>query len=456
MHVIREKCLIRSDKGNWQKNRLNFTLILLLLFVFLISTARGASIIREKDEIGKKFYPQHLLLPFAFYNETFNFAYGLSLGTNGFIQDQMRTFMEIMGSSNSSFNFSLLVTDYKLPFFERLFFSPVISFGKYGKMKAYTDGNPDYSHERAGSNDSDEDNYMDKHGWDSFVDLNFNYVLPVGAGKASGTQTFILNRGFLEKGQTGGDIWNPFRSGITTIGLRPFYRYQSIDKYGGGFEHIETNGLKAYLEYNNTDFFQNPTKGSYQRIGITRDWGWFNSTDSWTLLEAELCKYFSLGASKTFRQRVIALDFWTAETPTWDSHISNGKEIIRHRAPYYMGTTLGGLYRMRAYPRYRFSDRAAIYYSAELRLIPKWHPLGDVPWIKKWLQWDYWQVVPFVEVGRVADEWSISELHRKMKIDGGIGIRAYMRKIMLRLDIAFSDEGGGVTLWVGHPFQFQR
>jgi len=43
-----------------------------------------------------------------------------------------------------------------------------------------------------------------------------------------------------------------------------------------------------------------------------------------------------------------------------------------------------------------------------------------------------------------------------MKIDGGIGIRAYMRKIMLRLDIAFSDEGGGVTLWVGHPFQFQR
>jgi hypothetical protein len=73
------------------------------------------------------------------------------------------------------------VTDYKLPFFERLFFSPVISSGKYGKMKAYTDENPDYPNERAGSNDSDKDNYMDKHGWDSSMDLDFNYVLPIGA-----------------------------------------------------------------------------------------------------------------------------------------------------------------------------------------------------------------------------------------------------------------------------------
>ncbi len=415
-----------------------------------------ATIIRNKDEVGKKLYPQHLVLPFAFYNDVFDLAYGVAWGSNGFVQNQMRTFMEVMGSSNSSFNFSLLVTDYKLPVSDRLFFSPVISIGRYEDMKAYTDGNPHYAGERAGTNNSDEDNYIDKKGWDSFVDLNIHYVLPIGAAKSSGIQTYILDKGFPIKGQTGGKTWNPFRSGVTTLGMRPFYRYQSIDQYGGGTEHIETNGLKAYLEYDNTDFFQNPTKGSYQRIGFMRDWGWFGSTDSWTVLEAELCKYFSLGSSRRFRQRVIALDFWTADTPTWDSRYRNGKEVIRHRAPYYMGPTLGGFYRMRGYPRNRFNDRAAIYYSAELRLTPRWHPMGEVPWVKKWLKWDYWQIVPFVETGRVADDWSISDLHRSMKVDGGVGFRAYMRKLLIRLDIAFSDEGGGATLWIGHPFQFKK
>ena len=361
-----------------------------------------------------------------------------------------------MGSSNSSFNFSALVSDYKLPFTDRLYLSPVVSIGKYGKMKAYIDGNPAYPYEKAGANNSDEDNYVHKKAWDSFVDLNFEYVLPIGAGKTSPIRTFILENGLPVKGVTGGDTWNPFRSGVTALGLRPFYRYLSIDKYGGGTEHFETNGLKAYLEYDNTDFFQNPTKGSYQRVGITRDWGWFNSTDSWTVWEVELSKYFSLGSSRWFRQQVVALDFWTADTPTWETRTSNGKEVIRHRAPFYMGPTLGGVYRMRAYPRYRFNDKAAIYYSAELRLTPKWHPFANVHWVQKWLQWDYLQLVPFVEAGRVADEWSITKLNGNMKVDGGLGFRAYMRKLLIRLDIAFSNEGGGGSLWIGHPFQFKK
>ncbi len=431
---------------------------ILLVVGWFVPTSRafGASIIRDKNEIGKKLYPQHLVLPFAFYNETFDFAYGIAWGANGFIQDQMRTFTEIMGSSNASFNFSTVVSDYKLPFSERLFLSPVISIGKYGKIKAYTNGNPRFPYERAGSNNSDKDNYIDKKGWDSFVDLNFNYVLPWGAAKASGTQTYILDKGEVVRGQTGGEAWNPFINGITTVGLRPFYRYQSIDTYDGGTKTLETNGVRFYLEYDNTDFFQNPTKGSYQRFALSRDWGWFGSTDSWTALEAELTKYVSFGRSPWFRQRVLAFDFWTAETPTWKTHSSHGTEIVRHRPPYFMGATLGGLYRMRAYPRYRFSDKAAIYYSAELRLTPTWHPLGDVPWVKKWLKWDYWQCVPFVEIGRVANKWSFSELHQNMKVDAGIGFRAYMRKLLIRFDLAFSSEGGGATLWIGHPFQFQK
>jgi hypothetical protein len=111
---------------------------------------------------------------------------------------------------------------------------------------------------------------------------------------------------------------------------------------------------------------------------------------------------------------------------------------------------------MRAYPRFRFSDKAAIYYSAELRLTLKWNPVRNIKWVQKWLQLDYWQIVPFVEVGRVADEWSIDKLNSNMKVDGGVGIRAYMRKLMIRFDIAFSDEGAGAILWIGQPFQFQK
>jgi len=278
--------------------------VLILLFgcFLLASSVQGASIIRNKNEIGKKLYPQHLLLPFAFYNETFDFAYGIAWGSSGFIQDQMRSFMEVMGSSNDSFNFSMLVSDYKLPLADRLFASPIVSIGEYGKFRAYIDGNPSYHNQRAGTNDSSKHNYVHKHAWDSFVDVDFHYVLPIGAGKTSPIRTFILENGFpIDEGTTGGKTWNPFNSGVTNLGFRPFYRYQSIDKYGGGTEHIETNGLDAYLEYDNTDFLRNPTRGSYQRIGIMRDWGWFNSTDSWTVWETELCKYFPLDESRWFR-----------------------------------------------------------------------------------------------------------------------------------------------------------
>ena len=45
----------------------------------------------------------------------------------------------------------------------------------------------------------------------------------------------------------------------------------------------------------------------------------------------------------------------------------------------------GRLWRMRAYPSQRFTDQAAIYYSAELRLIPEWNPFEHWDWIQRHL-----------------------------------------------------------------------
>ncbi len=63
---------------------------------------------------------------------------------------------------------------------------------------------------------------------------------------------------------------------------------------------IKSNGLELVLEYNNTDFYRNPTRGSTQRLSLTHDFGWGNSTDTWTVVKAKASKYISLGATKNF------------------------------------------------------------------------------------------------------------------------------------------------------------
>ena len=101
----------------------------------------------------------------------------------------------------------------------------------------------------------------------------------------------------------------------------------------------------------------------------------------------------------TGQQRVLALDFWTSYSPSW-SHGPDGS--IDHAPSPYTGASLGGLWRMRAYPSQRYNDQAAIYYCGELRLIPKWNPFEYWDWLQRQLEVQWVQLVPFVEVGRVA------------------------------------------------------
>jgi hypothetical protein len=117
---------------------------------------------------------------------------------------------------------------------------------------------------------------------------------------------------------------------------------------------------------------------------------------------------------------VIALDLWTSYSPTWDETRDG---TIANRPPAYTGATLGGLWRTRGFPSQRFNDRAAVYYSAELRLMPKWNPFDGWPRVQKYLGIQWLQFVPFAEVGRVAPEWGVNRLHSDMKWDAGIGIR---------------------------------
>ncbi len=76
-----------------------------------------------------------------------------------------------------------------------------------------------------------------------------------------------------------------------------------------------------------------------------------------------------------------------------------------------------------------------------------WNPLADSS-----LRMDWLQVVPVVEVGRVSPSWNLDELHTDMKWDVGIGLRAMVSKLVIRIDTAFSEEEAALQMMVGHPF----
>jgi hypothetical protein len=186
-------------------------------------------------------------------------------------------------------------------------------------------------------------------------------------------------------------------------------------------------------------------------LKVSRDFGWLNSSNPWTVYTGELDKYFSLGPSDKFRQRVIALDVWTAYSPSWEAQ-SNG--TIVDRPPTFAGANLGGLFRMRGYPAQRFSDKAGIYYGAEYRMIPEWNPFNNWPWLQKYVGIQWVQFVPFVEAGRVGTAWSSDLLYSDLKWDAGIGLRAMAKGLVIRIDIGASSEGGDVQMMVSQPFQF--
>jgi hypothetical protein len=341
--------------------------------------------------------------------------------------------------------------DYRLPWTQRFFFSARGMAGHYPKQRAYAapvyrEGKP-----RPGSNDSDKDDYGEESGYDNWTDFKLEYVLPIGSARNEALFNYRLKGGMLQSAPVGGSAWNPLKSGVTTLRLRQFNRYRSFETDPGDID-ATIHPVELAMTYDNTDFPTNPSYGSRLFVGVTHDFGWLESPDSWTFIEMEFSKYFSLGESDWARQRVVALDLWTGDAPTWEKEtLADGYYQISHRPPFYEGATLGGFYRMRGYPVDRFNGRSVVYATAEYRYTLKWNPLGEISWLR-FLQSDWLQLVGFVEGGRVADSYSMSDLFSEWKVDGGFGLRAMFAGAVVRLDVGFSDEATSVYAMFGHPF----
>jgi hypothetical protein len=419
----------------------------LLLLIFLTTNVYAAGVFVGPDGEPKQ---NVLKLPFPFYNENFGAALGYVYGITGWPQPQSTLLTTAMAGSAGSGMVFLVGRDLQLPWGQRFFVDPVMSVGYFADADSFIDGNSDFPDERAGNNDSDPDNFIEGDGWDNFARIKFKYLLPMGHGKNTIISTYKLKGGHLIEGATGAESMNPFASGLSYLELRPFFRSQEIN--GDDIEStLKTNGIDASIYWDNRDFYDNPKRGNSWRIKASRDFGALDSSGSWTSLQGEVDQYFSLGGSRHFSEHVLAFDFWTSHSPSWD--VQNSGEIS-DRPPAYTGATLGGLWKMRGYPSQRFNDRSAVYYSVELRSTPKRNPFGNWQWVQKNLGVQWVQIVPFLEVGRVADEWTLDTLHSEMKVDGGLGLRILAKGIVVRIDAAVSDEGFATQMIINQPFQF--
>lgn len=426
--------------------RIIYTVLSLsLLFIFSVPVSAD-KMTHSYDEESKQ--EQFHIIPFALDTEQLDFGLGIGFGWTGLQQGQAGLYGAGLYTTNDSYALFLRGSRFQIK--DRLFLDATFINGRYKEQRAYIRHNPDFPDEQGGTNDSSESNFLSGPGRDDSFELDFYYVLPIGDGKTNIIKEYSLADGTLISSPSGGQAWNPRASGRTYIHLIPFYRSQ-LYRLDTGDLTFNTNGIKLELEYDNRDFPDNPTTGSFQEFRVLRDLGYGDSSDSWTVFDVQFSKYISLGRTALARQRVIALNFWTADTPTWKEVQQGTTTVIRHRPPAYMGATLGGIYRLRAYPSDRFNDKSAIYYSAEYRFMPYANPLGRLSFLRAF-DIDWWQFVGFVELGRVSPSWNMKEMHTDMQQSLGVGLRAMAMRSIVRLDVAASDESWQVYAMVGHPF----
>lgn len=389
-------------------------------------------------------------LPFGFYNDLFGVAGGYAWGRDAFPQPQSNLIVTGMAGTAGSGMLYLESRNLLVPGFDRLFADPMLILAYFHGNYVYTDGNPQYPSQQAGTNGSAYGNYITGNGWDNFLRVTFRYLLPIGSGRDHILDDYRLHRGLLVSGASGGESLNPLTSGKTFLVARPFYANQTLDS-SGLTEAQKTNGLDLIVNWDNRDFLTNPSLGQSLTLRWSRDFGLFDSTSGWTVVAGEADQYFSLGESDWFRQRVIALDVWTADTPSWGRRADG---TIVNRPPTYAGASLGGWWKMRGYRIGRFSDKAAMYYSAEYRMIPRWNPFDGWRRLQDRVGVQWIQLVPFAELGRVGPSWNLRELHSSMKWNLGLGFRFLARTILVRVDVGGSPEGAAVQMMVDQPFQF--
>ncbi len=434
------------------------------LFITLLSaTLLSGNLLNASEDTNLTTSKDWIVLPYAFTAESTGFSGGIGVIKQGLFQPQTTLVASVFGGVTQDItingepneaNFSggfISFTDYKLPYTNRFFFSLM-------GLKSYFPRANYYIH---GSNDSNKDDLFTTSGDSNFFYTTFKFVLPLGEGLDNPEGLYRLQDGFA-MGREGYGGGTPFITGRTSIGLKTFFqsntsdeteRWQDSDWWEKDTD-VPTwgsNGLRLFLTHDNTDFDLNPSRGYHFQVQYSKDFGKGESLQSWDFLEFKYNQYFDLDTFSFTKQNVLALSMWTGYSYSWDNDSEIAPGFNAHRPPMWEGARLGGFNRMRGYDNNRFSDKAVFYATAEYRAILNWNPLKKNSLIPVAVDW--FQVVGFVEVGRVHDQYNF-DLLSDMKYDVGISLRAMAAQLPVRLDIAYSDEGTNMWVMIQQPFDF--
>lgn len=389
--------------------------------------AFSASLFLSPQLIAKE--KDSAFVPFYFSTETMGSTIGLAGVAKGVGQPQAALFGMGLYSEKDSYVGFLSAFNYAL--------SPNLLFSTQMYQARFND-NPYYLGDQGSNNSSTEDKTV-TNGDEENYKLEFKYMLPWGN---------VREHGLLGAFQPVRDVSfaSPVDSGVSSIIFTPFYSSRELDIYNDKKE--EATGFSLTFDWDNRDSVRNTTRGSHTSFDLTTGAESLQSEDLWLKWEFQNSQYYSLGPlGDWFDQQVLAFDFYTADTPTWNK--CDG--LMCARPPEQEQVRLGGLYRLRGYTAGRYHGRSAIHYSAEYRVLPDWQPLDDIPLINYYdLPW--WQWVAFVEVGRVADDYDLKTLHEDMKWNVGGAVRFQVEGIVVRAEMAKGADEGTFRVMINQPF----
>ena len=432
---------------------LHVTLLVTILSLLPVQVFAQEVVLDQSESLYEK---RTGWLPYLFASDSLGTAIGAAGFTAGVIQPQTSMFGTAFVTSNDSVLLSGAFNNYRPGNKGRLLIDSFILADHFTDQRFY--GGPTQPGQAPpGTNDSDPESFTTGISNELTFSVDFKYRLAIGSIKNDPIAVYRLKQGLLDSGPPGGDTWNPVTNGQTTVGSKFFYTYRDLNDFtlnqpvtATVDEKVvaRTNGIKLWLQHDNTDFPRNPARGSRQVFNLYRDFGLLDSDNSWTNIQASLSKYFDLGKSDWFNQKVLALNFWTSDTLDWER---NPDGSVNHRPPPNYGSELGGFDRLRGYSDGRFHDKSAVNYTAEMRFIPKLQPLDDFP-LLNYFQIDWWQVAPFIEAGRVAPSYNTDLYFKDLKWNVGLGFRLMAFRAVFRLDIAVGEEGGTLWAMISQPF----
>lgn len=439
------------------KNK-KYTLLSLLTTIALTSNFVDAS-----EDVNLTKSKDWIILPYPFSSDSTGIGGGLGVIKQGLFQPQTTLVATVFGGLPQDVvinglpeerNFSgggIFFSDLKLPYTNRLLFSFIGLKGYFPKLNYYIDS----------SNDSNEDDVFTTAGNSNFFDTEFKYALPIGEGLENPEGLYTLQDGFATNREGYGN-GTPFVTGRTYLGLRTFYQSNTTDNTEEWQDSVwwkndtsvptwSTNGLRFFLAHDNTDFDLNPSRGYQFELQYSEDFGRGDSLQNWNFLEFKYNQYFTLDTFSFTKQNVLALSVWTGYSFSWDTDKEIAPGFDAHSTPLWEGGRLGGFNRMRGYDYNRFSDKAAFYATAEYRAVLNYNPLKKNDLIPVAIDW--FQVVGFVEAGRVHEQYNF-DLLSDMKYDVGISLRAMAAQLPIRLDVAYSNEGVNMWVMIRQPFDF--